>query len=81
VQPLIFGLLVIHVALPADAQGRQQKRHRCPDGLVEVLPPDVFGHLEQLHRGGIFAHQQIPEMAAQTHHEQVSVETFAQDFV
>lgn len=80
-QALVVGAAVIDVALIVDVQGSQKEWHLANGGLLYVALPQLFADFQQLHGGGIFAHQKASQMIAQSADEMLRFKAFADDVV
>ena len=61
-QAFVVGAAVIDVALIVDVQGSQKEWHLANGGLLNVALPQLFADFQQLHGGGILAHQEASQM-------------------
>ena len=80
-QALVVGGTVVDVALVVDFQRLDEERHGAGLRLGQIPLPQLFTDFKELHRDGVLAHHEAPQMVAHAVDEMLGLKALADDVI
>ena len=80
-QSFVADAAVVDIALVVDVECLDQEGQGAALCLLHVATPELLAHFEELHCGGVLAHQEAAQVTAHSVDEMLRFETFINNIV